>query len=256
MYRKAVVGFFLLLTGTYFNSDPTANLNSALTELPYSFENGSFFLHVTEETTGARTTYQINVDGNSMSLNDLVNEINVVTAIPNVTASIGSAGEFILTAATGNQISFSDDTSGALAALGINTFFTGQSATDIGINQILLADPNFLAAGGNHVSGSNDTALAIANLQDVKVTDLNGSSLREFWLNSVNALAVKTDAANLEVQSSGLIRESLQAQVLAVSGVSLDEEAINMLTYQRQYQAGARFISVIDEMLQILISIA
>ncbi|MCH7545625.1 MAG: flagellar hook-associated protein FlgK [Planctomycetes bacterium] len=247
---------FSSVTGTYFNSDPTANLNSALTELPYTIENGSFFLHVTEETTGIRTTYQINVDGNSMSLNDLVNEINVVAAVPNVTASIGSAGEFILTATTGHQISFSDDTSGALAALGINTFFTGQSATDIGINQLLLANPNFLAAGGNHVSGSNDTALAIADLPNVKVTNLNGLSLRDFWLNSVNALAVKTDAANLQVQSSALIRESLEAQVLAVSGVSLDEEAINMLTYQRQYQAGARFIQVIDEMFQTLLSIA
>lgn len=247
---------FTSVNGTYFNSDPTANLNSALTELPYKIENGSFFLHVTEESTGIRRTFQINVDGNSTSLNDLINEINVVAAVPNVTASIGSSGEFILTANSGSLISFSDDTSGALAALGVNTFFTGQSANDISVSQLLLSNPNLLAAGGNHVAGSNDTALAIANLQDGKVNDLNGSSLREFWLNSVNTLAVKTDAANLEVQTSSLIRASLEAQVIAVSGVSLDEEAVNMLIYQRQYQAGARFIQIIDEMLEILISIA
>lgn len=247
---------FTSVNGTYFNSDPTANLNSALTELPYKIENGSFFLHVTEESTGIRRTFQINVDGNSTSLNDLINEINVVAAVPNVTASIGSSGEFILTANSGSLISFSDDTSGALAALGVNTFFTGQSANDISVSQLLLSNPNLLAVGGNHVAGSNDTALAIANLQDGKVNDLNGSSLREFWLNSVNTLAVKTDAANLEVQTSSLIRASLEAQVIAVSGVSLDEEAVNMLIYQRQYQAGARFIQIIDEMLEILISIA
>ncbi len=88
------------------------------------------------------------------------------------------------------------------------------------------------------------------------VNELNGASLREYWLNSVNNLAVKTDSAKLEVESSGLIMESLKAQVSAISGVSLDEEAINMLTYQRQFQAGARFIQVIDEMLQVLLSIA
>ena len=85
---------------------------------------------------------------------------------------------------------------------------------------------------------------------------LNGSSLREFWINSVNDLAVKTDAANLAVESTGLIRESIAAQVQAVSGVSIDEEAVNMLTFQRQFQAGARFIQTIDEMLQTLLSIA
>jgi flagellar hook-associated protein 1 FlgK len=41
-----------------------------------------------------------------------------------------------------------------------------------------------------------------------------------------------------------------------VSGVSLDEESINLLTFQRQFQAAARFISVIDETLQVLLSLA
>ena len=41
----------------------------------------------------------------------------------------------------------------------------------------------------------------------------------------------------------------------AVSGVSLDEEVINLLTFQRQFQAAARFIAVIDETLQTLLSI-
>jgi flagellar hook-associated protein 1 FlgK len=41
-----------------------------------------------------------------------------------------------------------------------------------------------------------------------------------------------------------------------VSGVSLDEEAIDLMSLQRQFQAAARFITVIDEAMQVLLSIA
>ena len=191
-----------------------------------------------------------------MSLDDLIDEINTVVGVPNVTAAVNAERAFTLTADSGYEISFSDDTSGALAALGINTFFTGRSANTIEVNQVLLDDPTVLAVGAGHVPGSNDTALAIAALQDVALDELGGVSLREYWQNSVNSLAVRTSAANAAVESAQLVRESLYSQVQAVSGVSLDEESINLLTFQRQFQAAARFISVIDETLQILLNLA
>ena len=103
--------------------------------------------------------------------------------------------------------------------------------------------------------GAYHTALALADLQDAPVTALSGSSLREFWQNSVNGLAVKASAANLAVESAGLVRQSLDAQIQSVSGVSLDEEAINLLMFQRHFQAAARFITVIDEMLETLLAL-
>ena len=126
----------------------------------------------------------------------------------------------------------------------------------MGINQVVETDPNMVAAGAGHVPGSNDTALAIADLQNAPLDDLNDRSLREFWQDSVNSLAVKTAAANLTADSSSLVRDSIAAQVQAISGVSLDEESINLLTFQRQFQAAARFIAVIDETLQTLLTIA
>lgn len=244
------------VTGTYGVNDPTATLNSAAAGLDFPISNGSFFIHVTHQATGLRTTHQINVNGDADSMNDLINEINVVVGVPNVTAATGLGNTLTLTAASGFQISFSDDTSSALAALGINTFFDGANASDIDINQIVANDPDRLAAGAGHVPGSNGTALAMANLQNQQITALSGRSLREFWQESVNGLAVRTAAANDSVDATRLVRESLSAQIQAVSGVSLDEEAINLLLFQRQFQAAARFIAVIDETLQTLLSIA
>ena len=247
---------FQSVTGTYFVNDTTANLNSGSAGLPFRIENGSFFINVTHTDSDQRTSYQINIDGDAMSMDDLIDEINNVVGVPNITAGLSIDGALTLTADSGYEISFSDDTSGALAALGINTFFTGQGANSINVNSLLVDDPTLLAAGGGHVSGSNDTALAIVALQDTAVEDLSGMSLQEYWQNSVNSLAVKTSTAHAEVNSTGLVRESLSAQMQAVSGVSLDEETINLMTYQRQYQAAARFISVIDETIQILLDLA
>lgn len=243
------------IEGTYNMQDSTVNLNSPSNNLPYRIENGSFFIHVTNPSTGIRITRQINIDGDSMSLDDLINEINVTVGVPNVTAGKGAANQLTLSTIGGAEISFSDDTSGVLAALGINTFFSGFDASNINVNSLLASNPRYLAAGAEHISGSNDTALAIANLQNDPVSEFNGSSLREYWLRSVNALAVKTDASNLAVETTGLIRDSIESQMQAVSGVSLDEEAINMIRFQRQFQAGARFIQIVDELLQTLLNI-
>ena len=243
------------LTGTYNVADTTASLNLAASGLDFPIENGSFFIHMTHVDSGTRTTYQINVDGDADSLDDLINEINVVVGVPNLTASTNTTDALVLTAASGYEISFSDDSSGALAALGMNTFLTGADASTIGVNKTVQNDPSLVAAGAGHVPGSNGTALELADLQDASFGELGGTSLRGFWRDAVTALAVKAGAANTAVESSSLVRESLSAQVQAVSGVSLDEEAINLLTYQRQFQAAARFIAVIDETLQTLLSI-
>jgi len=244
---------FESVEGTYLVTDTTLHMNHVDSGLEYRIDNGSFFIHVTHQATGLRTSHQINVNGNADSLDDLIAEINVGVGVPNVTAGTGLGNVLTLTAATGYEISFSDDTSGALAALGVNTFFTGFNGTTMGVNQTIQNDPNMLAAGAGHVPGSNDTALAMADLQNTPLTAFSDQSLRDFWHNSVNSLAVKSSAANLAVESSALVRESLAAQIQAVSGVSLDEEAINLLMFQRQFQAAARFIAVIDETIQTML---
>ena len=143
----------------------------------------------------------------------------------------------------------------SLAALGVNSFFGGSDASDLVINDAIAGDPRLLASGQGHVLGSNAAALDIARLEDTTVDSLGGRSLRGFWQSATTSLAVRTESANTKADSSRLVRESLDAQVQATSGVSLDEESINMLSYQRQFQAAARFIATVDETLQTLLSI-
>ncbi len=244
---------FTAISGATGLSDSTAVLNAPGSGVQFPVGKGSFLLNVTNIQSGARQTYQISVDGNTDSLNDLINRINATGS--SATAGLSLENGLSLTADSGFEITFSEDSSGVLASLGVNTFFTGSNATDIAVNSILQNSPDLLALGLNHISGSNENALAIVALQDSKISNLSGRSLREFWQAQVNDLAVRGDAANAAVESTRLVRESLDAQAQAVSGVSIDEEAINLISFQRQFQAAARFISVIDETLQTLLNI-
>ncbi len=247
--RDSVSGFVQL-------DDSTVSLQALGSGLDWPVKNGTFELHVVDRSTGQRSTHVVTVDPQNDSLEDIVDRINVDLAIPDVTASVGPNGEFQLQAATGRDLTFTDDTSGFLAALGVNGFFAGGDATDIAVDQTLLDDPSLLATSADFTPGGNGTALAIVELETKTIDGLGGRSLREKWQASVNELAVRTGAARTTLESTRLVRASLDAQNQAVSGVSLDEEAIDLMSLQRQFQAAARFITVIDEAMQVLLSIA
>ena len=137
-------------------------------------------------------TYQVTVDPQTDSLDDIVDRINVDLGIPDVTALVGPDGQFMLRAATGREIAFSEDTSGFLAAMGVNGFFTGTDATSLAVDQELLDDPSLLSTSDDFTPGGNGTALAMVELETKTIDGLGGRSLREKWQASVNELAVRT----------------------------------------------------------------
>lgn len=235
--------------------------NGTLADLPYGPTNGSFRVVMTDQS-GNRHEQLILVDldgidntgasgfSDDMSMEDLRDALN---AVPNLNAQITASGQLRIFTDTGYEVSFRDDTSGILATFGINTYFEGSDATDIRVRQQLRDDPNLLVVG--HESGTNENALAIANLRDTAVASLSGDSLSGAWLKTVDRIAVQSNSANARAQALATVQQSLEAQQAAVSGVSLDEEAINLINYQQQYQGAARFISVVNELTQVLLNL-
>ncbi|TVQ59739.1 MAG: flagellar hook-associated protein FlgK [Phycisphaerales bacterium] len=239
-------------------NDPTNQTFAGLTHKPV---NGAFSVRITDEQ-GASTLHKIDVRLNGIDDNGLVSFDDdtsledlrdALHALPGLNAEINASGQLRVFTDTGHNVSFGADTSGVLAVLGINTYFTGTDATDMGVRQQLLDEPLMLSAGFE--PGSNEVALAIAGLRDKSLDSLGGFSISEGWLRNVERIAVEGDAANTRAASTKLVRESLDAQRAGVSGVSIDEESLNLMSFQRQYQGAARFISVVDELLRTLISL-
>lgn len=247
------------ITGTVRADDPTVVLNDPASGLDFIPTHGSFQLHVTQESTGQRNTSTIDIDldginaASDTTLNSLAAAIN---SVANVNAIVTPDGRLQIAGATNDfQLSFSDDSSGALAALGINTFFSGSNATDIQLNAVVQSDPGKITTAQGHVLGDNRSALAMTELRDQGVATLNGFSLSEFWNRHIQDYAVRTAQAQQKLDADTVVRENLEAQQQSLSGVNADEEAINLLVFQRAYQGSARFLSVVDELLQTLLAL-
>ncbi|MEM6560836.1 MAG: flagellar basal body rod C-terminal domain-containing protein, partial [Planctomycetota bacterium] len=190
--------------------------------------------------------------GTDTTLDDLATALDAVDGIG---ASL-SNGKLNVTSDGGDlTFGFSDDTSGVLGALGINRFFDGDTATTIAVDEKLNADPTLLAAARNGEPGDNGTARAIAAVQNNASASLDGFSVAERYEKMSNRVAGRAADTATDAQSASITRQTLEAQREALSGVSLDEEATNLLRYQQAYQAAARVIAVVDELMDSLLRI-
>ena len=117
---------------------------------------------------------------------------------------------------------------------------------------VAFTDPSLLAASSDGTTGSNGN---IANLTAVATQQVsNGMTPIQAYGNLVFQVGSAISNANADVTASTNVLQQLQQQQQSVSGVSLDEEASNLLLYERAYQAAARAISTVDTMFQTAIN--
>ena len=112
-----------------------------------------------------------------------------------------------------------------------------------------------LATGRGNVAGSNGNAQALATAGSAAVSQLGGKSLTDYYTAYIGTLAAQAKNAADDVTTQTAIHDTLNAQQQAISGVSMDEEAINLTRYQRAFQGTAKFITVVDEMMQTLLAL-
>jgi flagellar hook-associated protein 1 FlgK len=134
-----------------------------------------------------------------------------------------------------------------LAGVAGGTFFTGSTAATIAV---AITNPAKVAAsgtpGGNLGGGNADKLAALA-------TVAGGADLR--YRQVVADLGAVAHTVNQRAAIQAALTDQADAAVAAHSGVSLDEEMTNMLTYQRAYEAAARLMSTVDSLLDTLINI-
>ncbi|MHB8066771.1 MAG: flagellar hook-associated protein FlgK [Desulfobaccales bacterium] len=258
------VGLDLFSTTTSDNNVSTTNIALPLINNPsLSFGDqikaGSFIIHV-EDSTGASVPTTVNIAAGT-TLSSLASWIN--TNVANVSASVvtsGSENRLQITGTGGHTFGFSDDTSNALMALGLNTFFKGDSAYTIGVNDAVSNNPDLIAAGkmdtitGAHPPGDNSNSLLLADLANQTVGP-GGQTIGDAYQQIVTNIGLDTEqAGNQQTYYQGLV-DQFQQMKSSVSGVSLDDELTNLIKYQRAYQAAAKMVTTADELLQTLLTL-
>lgn len=273
-------------TGTYSVSDPNVALGSDSSGLPMSdflgSNAGNATLYVYDESTGelvsggggspvfgpldfdTATPGIQNFDPSVHSLQDVVDAIDN-TFGPYLDAEIVD-NKLRINAADGYNFAFGADTSGLWAALGVNTFFSGSSMSDLGLNDAVLANPEHINAGqingafeGNE--GDNGTALAIAALATKAVTVVSSfgvsktQTLGEYYANVMAQVGADTSTSRFTFEYNKALADDLNDRQEQVAGVNLDEEMANLIKYQHAYRAAAKLVTTADEMLQTVLGL-
>jgi flagellar hook-associated protein 1 FlgK len=190
-----------------------------------------------------------------MTLNQLATAIDGVNGL---SASVNASGQLTISAAAGeggSSFAFSEDSSGVLAALGLNAFFSGHDASTLAV----VATSESIAAAkvqsdSTFGLGDGSNALDIADLEDTRV-DVGGTT--QTFGDALGALLgdIAVEAASVErrLTFQDSMVEQLTIRRDAETGVSLDEELTNMIKFQHAYTAAAKLLKAADDMLATLI---
>lgn len=243
------------------------NVNAPLDAagLPFTPASGSFQILLQTEGSDVPTPHDIfvNLDGldGDTSLKSLAEQIN---AIEGINASIDKSNRLTIeTTSADTQFFFAEDPntpSGVLASLGLNTFFTGDSADSIGVNSELNGIQNAarFASGLLGPDGrptGNENSLRLATFFERKLDARGGVTLAGEYDQLINDITRGAVIAKSVTEGFESFEATLAGEQQAISGVSIDEEAIDMITLQRIYQASARYIQSISELLDVLVNL-
>jgi flagellar hook-associated protein FlgK len=147
------------------------------------------------------------------------------------------------------------DNTGILSALGLNSLFTGAQIDTYAMVQDIVAAPELLAISLTGYPGDASNMASLANLRDFRLSSLSNRTF-------VEELADFTADTGLQVQQVSNEKVQLEAygQRLnedreASSGVSADEEILKMMEVERAFQAAARFITAVDDTMEVIMRI-
>lgn len=225
--------------------------------LPWSPKNGTLDINVVDDIGELVSTHRINVQMLDRTSDSTVASIVAdIDAIPGLQAGVTSDGRVsIASVSPAARFTFGEDTSGFLAAAGINSFFTGDSAGNIGVNEMLLEDSDYLALSSGGIGADTEVLNQLVDLVDAPLDPLDGRSVRETYENTVASLGQQISLHQNTTIGLKDFYATLQSQHLAITGVNIDEESIRMIAYQRAFQASSRVIAAASEMLELLVAL-
>ena len=279
---------FSSVTGTYSATTPAAAITASglsyQDKVDDSNKTFKIWLYDTNGNPYDSDTVTAGLQGNpititvtaGMTINELVTAINSGTGVQ---ASLDSQNRVTISINTGEiatlgTLAFSDDTSNVLAALGINTFFSGSSAGNIAVNDRIGSDINAIAAAringdGTFAAGDNRNAMAVSGLQYASQSisrwtcdRINGNtegtittSLEDYYHSLVGSIGITSAGISRNKSFNEAMVSKLGAIRDGISAVSLDEEMTNLIKFQQAYAAAAKLIGTADEMLKTLLSV-
>lgn len=164
---------------------------------------------------------------------------------------------------SGEENAYTFDVANAVENLIGNTQFSVAPVLNpsgyVAINPALQLDVMSVAASypdvaGFAESGDGRAANDIASLRNSSVMIGENKTFDDYFAESVTNVALKGEQAQLNYESQIAIMSDLRAMRDSISGVNIDEELADIIKFQHGYNAAAKFITVVDELLDTVIN--
>jgi flagellar hook-associated protein 1 FlgK len=204
------------------------------------------------------TEQTVNFAAGSHTLEDVASAIDSVSGISASTRELDD-GSFVLDITPDYETSNNSYLSLDFDMSGLNTA-PGQSTPEFGMPNfadlmtMAVKDPSKVAAGETSAPGDNRMALEIAALKDKHA--VNGEDTFVSFYGKM-AARVGIEASQNRLEQSGAQDSLTQLQNMrdGAAGVSLEEEMIALVKYQRGFEASAKLLTTVDDMMGTVISI-
>ncbi|MCJ2164542.1 MULTISPECIES: flagellar basal body rod C-terminal domain-containing protein [unclassified Pseudodesulfovibrio] len=246
------------LTGSYSVDDSSAMLSNSGLNYADNIQAGDLELVTYDADGNVSTSSIISVDPATDSLDDVVADINTAFA-GELTASVTADGQLQISAATDVSFEIAGDSSNLMAALGLNTYFTGTSASTIAVDSYVSTDTSHINAGvvgddGLVATGNNDVASILATITEQTSTVGNTQTTLSGALATLVAnVGSAASSAELQQTYAQTSAEYLYEQQASTTEVNVDEELIELTKYQQAFEAASQIINVTREMMDTVL---
>jgi flagellar hook-associated protein 1 FlgK len=116
-------------------------------------------------------------------------------------------------------------------------------------------NPATFAASSGGIGADTNNAVLLASFMDRALDSRSGASLSVLYDRMIADTTQGASVAKAVAEGFEVFQQTLEAQNMAISGVSIDEEAVRMIQYQRSFQASAKFLSTISELFDLLVNL-
>ncbi len=141
------------------------------------------------------------------------------------------------------------------ATVAFGNFFSGFGAGSIALSDYISADFNRIAtAAGPDSPGDGSVALQMYQLSQATLMNGGTATIQDYYRAEIGSLGQETRHADIMSENHSLLIDHLTTRQEEISGVSIDEESVYLVEYQRTYQAAARVMTTVDEMLEKVIN--
>lgn len=129
------------------------------------------------------------------------------------------------------------------------------AASKLRISNDIATHLDNIAASLGGFAGDGSNALALGNVKD-SYLNFGGTTttVQSFYQGVIGEMAVSTNEAERMKGNADMLRLSVDQRRESIKGVSLDEEMTNLIQFQHAYNAAARTITLVDEMLDRIIN--